>query len=165
MRKNEAPKKDAVKDNTTKAIRRQQRSLSTALLLGVLAIVLLVNILANTLVDRFDISIDLSSEQIYRLTDDSIEIAKSIDKPVTIYCLDSKDKFLTRLREVITRYEKSSDQIRVEYVDLIKNRAFRKPMKGWDTLPPSAALLSSAAIRGRSSRCTISMRSTRPRGF
>ena len=82
----------------------------------VIAIAVVVNLMAGALpADKMEI--DLTSQSIFTLSDQTKRIASSLDKDVTLYLLAQsgyEDDTITRLLE---RYEALSGHIRVEYVD------------------------------------------------
>ncbi len=93
--------------------------------------IILINVISNVLVERFNIlSFDLSSNQINQLSDDSIDIINSIDEEMTIKILASKSDIqaegdlYVQADAVANQYDKRSDNITLEYVDLYANPSY-----------------------------------------
>jgi ABC-2 type transport system permease protein len=99
---------------------------STVVIIGVLAIVLFVNILATLFVNRFPVKIDLTSSKLYQLTDVTKNYLKQIDRPVDIYILSSETDQDKDTREVLDNYAKANSNITVQNIDPEKNPTFGK---------------------------------------
>ena len=52
-----------------------------------LAVVIVVTVLANVLLEQIPMSVDLTAESLYTITDTTKNILKDLDKDVTIYAL------------------------------------------------------------------------------
>lgn len=83
------------------------------------------NLAVNTLPETYT-SIDMTSQKLYSLTDTTKEMAKSLEKDVYIYVLDSQDGQDLTLGETLKRYDALSDHITVEYKDPVTNPNFYK---------------------------------------
>ena len=107
--------------------RLKHGSLATIVTIGFIAAVVLVNIIASMLVERFPMDIDLTSDSIFELTDDSIDYIQNLDQEITINVLATEDAFSSQndyyrqAYEVIEKYEKYSSHITVKYIDLYTN--------------------------------------------
>lgn len=105
-------------------------SFATAFTAAFLAIIVLLNVILSVVVEKFPISIDLTENSIFMLTDDSIDYLKTLDKDVTITVLadektfSSNGGYYTQAVEVINKYQQYSDHVTVRYVDLVKNPTF-----------------------------------------
>lgn len=92
-----------------------------------IAIVVAINIVANILTDKYSLKVDLTSNKVFSLTEDSINYISSLNKDVEIIILNSKDKFLAngdyyiQSDAVINEYANYSDRISVTYVDPDEN--------------------------------------------
>ena len=64
--------------------RRNIRVTAIAVTAVVAVAVVLLNIVVGVLADRFPLSIDLTEDEVYSLTDEGIKIAEQIDKDVTV---------------------------------------------------------------------------------
>lgn len=80
----------------------------------VLAIFLMVNYLGYRHHKRWD----LTREQLFSLSDRSLEVARELERDVTVYLLLSKgDPSYRDLDELLERYRSVSDKIAVEHID------------------------------------------------
>lgn len=102
------------------------------------AIVVLVNFLFGLIMDRFPATVDLTEDNIYELSDESVKFTKKLKTPTTFYiCMDkSAMKNITAYQEVKQAYEivksypKYNSNIKIEYVDLTKNPSFAQKYSG-----------------------------------
>jgi len=89
-------------------------------------LVVFVNLAANQIPDGYR-EIDITDNGINSLTDDSIEVAKSIEDSITIYMLSSEDDSNT-YRDMIVKnaklYAFENSNITFEFVDPIENPTF-----------------------------------------
>ena len=98
----------------------------TTTLLIVVALVL-VNLLTIYITDRYPVSIDLTPQKVFGLTEQSKEYLSKLEQPVSIQVMTNEDTFIAsgdyyvQAIKVIQEYEKYSDQISLEYVDLLQN--------------------------------------------
>lgn len=105
-------------------------TISTIITVLFIAVVILINVLVNYLSSNHNLSLDLTKDQIFNLTDDSKNYIRSIDKDVEIIILNSEDKFtsngdyFTQASYVIKQYDINSDKISVKYVDITENPTF-----------------------------------------
>lgn len=105
-------------------------SFATAFTAAFLAVIVLLNIICSVLVEKYPISIDLTEDSIFMLTDDSIDYLKTLDKDVKITVLadeaafTSYGSYYTQAVEVINKYAQYSKHVTVNYVDLVKNPTF-----------------------------------------
>lgn len=96
---------------------------STGMIAAAVAIVVVANIVLDEMPSTWT-SVDLTSEKLYSLTDQTKEYVKGIDEDVTIYVLVNKDSRDITLSQTLERYEDLSDHIKVEYVDPQVNPRF-----------------------------------------
>ncbi len=66
---------------------------ATLVTIGVVILTLMLNVVFSALGDRFPLTLDLSAEKVFSLSDESKEIAKSLVKPVQIVVFASEDTF------------------------------------------------------------------------
>lgn len=96
---------------------------STGSIVLVLAIVVAVNIVMGEMPSSWT-SIDVTSEKLYSLTDQTKEFVAGMDEDVTIYVIVAEDSQDTILGQTLQRYEDLSGHITVEYVDPNVNPRF-----------------------------------------
>ena len=83
----------------------------------VIAILGAINFLAN----RYNKSADLTANKRYTLSDQTANIAKSLNQDVTISFWDRPDSFI-QAHDLLDRYDNLSPKIKVVYQDIEKNR-------------------------------------------
>lgn len=81
-----------------------------------LAIVVAVNVFANELPEKAK-SVDLTSQNLYTLTDDSVNLVKNLKQDVTLYVLSSEKSADDTVARTLSNYEDASSHIKVEYID------------------------------------------------
>lgn len=129
-----APKKRRTRIDTR---RLRYGGMATAMTAAAVAVVVLVNIVAGILNDRFPIKLDLTADKLYTLSDDSREIAKSVKKDTVITVFGEQSTFsnpntgepnldtvFKQFYEVTRQYDSlSGSKIKTTYVDLISSPA------------------------------------------
>lgn len=101
--------------------------MSTILTIVFVAVVVLVNVVATVLFDRYPVTIDLTKDKIYSISDKSEEYVKKIDTDVLITVFAEEDAFkgLTtytrQADEVMKKYSKYNSKIKYRYVDIDSN--------------------------------------------
>lgn len=96
---------------------------SSGMILASVAIVVVINLFIGQLPSTWT-SIDLTSQKLYSLTDQTKEFVKNLEEDITIYVLVSEDEQDTILGQTLARYNDLSDHITVEYVDPTINPRF-----------------------------------------
>lgn len=102
-------------------------SLATALTVIVVAIVVVINVIATNVTDRFDLTLDLTNDDIFTISQDTIDYLSDIQQDVQIIVLSDKSNFedkaiyYKQASEVIQKYAKYSDKVTVEYINMNKN--------------------------------------------
>lgn len=81
-------------------------------------IILAVLIAVNILVEKLDISWDLSREGIYTISDQTTSILEGLNQDITIYIISSEEDFPIGYKQIINQYTKTSNHIKVVYRDL-----------------------------------------------
>lgn len=137
--KNKENKKDikthSIK-NYFKDKRKRYKAISTVTVVFAIIIAVLINIGASALDNKFGLSLDLTKNKFFRLTDSSINYIKNIDKDIEIIVLSNEENFTAagdyfiQANSVIKDYSKNSDKITVRYVDLNENPAFSDNFPG-----------------------------------
>lgn len=95
--------------------------------IGFIVIVIILNFITSILVERFPIDIDLTSNQAFKLTQESIDYIESLDKEITIDILaDEKtfqnaSEYYAQAAKVIEQYTRYSDKIKLLYTDIYSN--------------------------------------------
>ena len=101
--------------------------MSSVLTIVFVAVVVLVNIIATILFDRYPVTIDLTKDNIYSISDKSEEYVKKIDTDVLITVFAEEDAFKSlttytrQADEVMKKYSKYNSKIEYRYVDVDSN--------------------------------------------
>ena len=82
-----------MKKNLLNRRRFKYGSLATIITVGFIVAVVLLNVVCTLLLERYPLSIDLTSDNRFKLTDESVEFVKSIDEDVTILVLADESTF------------------------------------------------------------------------
>lgn len=98
---------------------------STGAILLAAAFVFVVNLVISELPGSW-VNIDITSEKLYSLTDQTLDYLKTIDQDVTIYVLSSESGEDSTVGQTLKNYADRSKHITVEYVDPAVNPKFYK---------------------------------------
>lgn len=96
---------------------------SSGMIVAALAVTIVANLLVGQLPSTWT-SLDLTSNKLYSLTDQTKEFLAGMDEDVTIYVLVSEENEDSMLGQTLDRYEAMSEHITVQYVDPIQNPRF-----------------------------------------
>ena len=95
-----------------------------------IAIVIVLNLILFALSNKYNLSLDLTNDQSFTLTSQSIDYIKGINKDVEITLLSDEETFkntneyFAKAHSVLSQYSKYSDKIKITYVDVAKNPIF-----------------------------------------
>lgn len=133
---NKGKKKKEKKERVKKDHRKlRYGGMATAVTAIVVALVIVLNVVVDILADRYPLNLDLTSNQQFSLTENSVEIAQSIDKDVQVTVFLAEENFqnpsasTTQLNDMLREFYRAMQQYRtysdghvtVEYVDLNLN--------------------------------------------
>ena len=131
-KKTSAPAKNT--DGNEKGMSRKTRHaiISAAISIVTIAAVVLVNIIASTLTEKFTgFTSDITAMRSFELSDQSIEVANNVGKKVEITFLSDKntyvelDPYCKQTSYIAENLAKASDgMISVQYIDLLRNPRF-----------------------------------------
>lgn len=102
-------------------------TMSTIFTIMFLVVLVMVNIVATSVFDKYPLTIDLTENKKFSVSDTTIDYIENIDTDVKITVLCNEETFISineytqQANEVLKRYEKYNDKISVRYVDLISN--------------------------------------------
>ena len=105
-------------------------SFATALTVLFIAAVVLVNVVATMLFDRFPMSLDLTSNSIYSVSQETVDYVEGIDVLVDITVMATEDEYraisdyTVQCAELLAKYEQYNPNINVSYKDLLSNPDF-----------------------------------------
>lgn len=125
---NEEPKNKKNTEKQKKAHKKLKHgSMAIAFTAVFVAVLVLINIVATQIFERFPLSFDMTSNASYSISDETIDYVKSIDKDVKITVLAEKDDFdaqnvyTLQADEVLQKYAQYNSKIKIEYVDFLSN--------------------------------------------
>ena len=98
----------------------------------VIGIAVLLNVILTLVSERYPLSLDLTKNNIYDLSEDTVAYLGGLDKDVTIHILATRQSLsysydyldLVQAAKTIEAYSKYSDRVSVDYVDLAANPGF-----------------------------------------
>ncbi len=105
-------------------------TLATAISAGFLVVVILLNVIASVITSKYPVSLDLTSDSRFDITQESKDYIKSLSKDVEIIVLNTEEAFTAsntyyeQANEILKSYDQNSDKISLEYIDVIKNPTF-----------------------------------------
>lgn len=106
-------------------------SIATAITVVIIVIVVLMNVIVNILSDKVNMSIDLTENGTFEISQQSIDYLESVDEPVSIVCLSDELTFQTstyiyykQAYEVLKKYSIYNDNITLEFVDMVENPTY-----------------------------------------
>ncbi len=68
----------------------------------VLVVIIVINVIATTLYNKYPLSFDLTADQHFTITDENQEYIRNINKPVTIYALSPETDYATNLQTMLS---------------------------------------------------------------
>lgn len=102
-------------------------TMATVLTVFFIAIVVMINVVASVIFDRYPLTIDLTENNKYSISEKSVDYVKAIDSEITITVLAEEQAFAAvneytvQAQELLRRYREYNANIKVKYVDLLKN--------------------------------------------
>lgn len=142
-----------------KSPNRRLRYGGMAVMVTVLVVVgaVVLNILADVLFDRFPLSVDLTSDDRYTVSQETVDMIKTVDRPVEIIAffkeedIDNPGTTLTemntvykQLHETWNQYKKQSGgKVTVQYVDLTSQPALLAQYKSYGDIQEGSILFRS----------------------
>ena len=128
--KKEALKAAFSKDKFTSR-RFKHGGLAIIIIILFLVGVVVINMIAGTLNDKYPyFSWDLTRDQTFDMTQESIDYVKGLDKDIKITVLNDEDSFVAggqyyqQANNIIKQYPQYNSRITLEYVDVNKNPAY-----------------------------------------
>lgn len=119
-----------MKNNNTAPSRKfKYSSFSTIFIIVFIAVIILINILASALQARFPLSLDLTKDRVFSLSDTTKEYVSKIEGEINIYVLQPESSFSgntagARMSEAFAQYTKINPNVKVTYMDFAANPAF-----------------------------------------
>ena len=111
---------------------RGRQMMLTAYVLLLVAVAAAVFAVACAAVDRFGWKLDLTQDQVFRLTDTTRDILAELERPVDLIYCNAENDADSNIKEVLRRYAGASGQIEIQYLDLAANPAAVEEWAGRD---------------------------------
>lgn len=114
-------KKSDIKNKFSNAVKTKQfkkGSYSTAVMVIILGIAIVINLLVGSLPTSFK-NIDISSNEFYTIGDVSKEVIDNIQYDIDIIVTTAKADVDTRISTLLDKYADSSEHISIEYIDSV----------------------------------------------
>lgn len=108
----------------------RQGSVATAITVIVIALIVVFNMVITSLSGRYGLSLDLTTNKIFGITEETKTFLKNLNKDVQIYILSTEQAFVSggtyfvQADEVIKKYAQESGRVTLEYIDLVRNPTF-----------------------------------------
>ena len=106
-------------------------AVATAITVGFVALVVVVNIIATLLLEKYPLTLDMTSSGKYEISQESIDYVTGIDRNVSIYVLadesyfsDPSSTYAYQVGEVLKKYSQYNDKVTLSYIDLETNPGF-----------------------------------------
>lgn len=111
-------------------------SVAAAITVVVVAIVVLVNVIVNIASNKVNMSLDLTENGKFEISQQTIDYLSTMNQPVEIVCLSDEVTFQTEAYiyyktayEVLKKYSIYSDNITLTFVDMIENPTYAERYK------------------------------------
>ncbi len=102
-------------------------TLATVITVIFIAVVVVVNLIAGNLTTRKDLKLDLTKDQLYEVSQDTIDYVKSIKSDVEIAVMAKESNFTTgstyikMVLETLKKYEQNSEHVEINFYDVASN--------------------------------------------
>ena len=94
---------------------------SALLIAGFIIAMVVINLIAGMLVDKFSLKIDLTKEKIYEISDTTKTLLKGINTDINIIMFAEGGNPIPTVKEILDRFTKENPKIKLQVVDPIKN--------------------------------------------
>lgn len=128
-----APKKEEGKKTkpvSGRGKRLKYGALSVVFTIIFVAAIVLINIIFNMVLDRFDISADLTDNSMYSIDESTVNYIKAIDSNITITVtveetdFENAGTYYKQVSEIVKTFAANNTKITAQYLDLDSNPAF-----------------------------------------
>lgn len=119
--------KERTPEQQQKYVKLRRSWISAAGVAMVLAAVILINLIATTLTDRYDLNIDLTTSRLYEITEDTQTMLHELEDTIDITILSAeddfeKDTYYNKVHTLLRKYQNlAGDRLNVSYVDPYTN--------------------------------------------
>ncbi len=125
--------KNAEKNEKKKFNKRKLKygSVATAITVIVAAVVVVINIIMNLASNKVNMSIDLTTNGNFEISQQTVDYLATVTEPVSIVCMSDELTFQTsnyiyykQAYEVLKKYSIYNDLVSLEFVDMVKNPTY-----------------------------------------
>ncbi len=112
------------------SIQKKAGILSVSITMVIVVCLILLNVIMAVLTEKYPLKLDLTSNKVFQLSQDSIDYLAGLEKPVHITIMNTRESFLrggdyfAQAVSVIEQYTKYNPNITLEYEDLMANPAY-----------------------------------------
>lgn len=106
-------------------------SVATAVTVIVIAVVVMVNVIVNLAGERVNMSIDLTENGTFEISQESIDYITAVNEPVSIVCMSDELTFQTsnyiyfkQAYEVLKKYTYYNENVKLEFVNMVENPTY-----------------------------------------
>jgi hypothetical protein len=116
--------------NFFKSRRFKQGTVATVFTALVVVMVVIINMVATALSNRYNMTVDLTEGSVFTLAQESKDFLAAMEKDVVVNVLSTEDEFtgqgiyFTQANEVVKRYAQQQPRITVRYVDIVQDPTF-----------------------------------------
>ncbi|HHX57327.1 MAG TPA: hypothetical protein GX710_04850 [Clostridiales bacterium] len=119
--KTESISEDKVKRFDSKKLR--YGTLATAITAIFIVVVVLINVIVGIVMDKYPLKADLTANKIYEVSEKTINYLEGIKSDVEIVVMSDETLYKAnsnykKASEVLEKYAKYSDKIKVKYIDM-----------------------------------------------
>ena len=111
---------------------RRYGGIATAITVGVIAVIVVLNVLVTALNTRFPLSVDLTSDKRFTLSEQSKEYLQKVESDITIYLMMPKEEFES-IGDPGSRVPPALEPVSYTHLDVYKRQAPFRPI----ILPPT----------------------------
>lgn len=97
-----------------------------ALIALVIAMVILINVIAGILGEKYDLKVDVTGGGVFTLAPETEEVVDALNKEITVYYATNAENRNSRYQEILGKFEKSSDFIKVSEVNIDTDPGFAR---------------------------------------
>lgn len=94
---------------------------SALLIAGFIIAMVVINLIAGTLVDKFSLKIDLTKEKLYEISDTTKTLLKGINSDINIIMFAEGGTPIPTIKEILDRFANENPKIKVQVIDPVKN--------------------------------------------
>lgn len=93
-------------------------------LIGALILFILTNIFFSLASARWTLRLDTTANKLYELSTTTLDVLSGLESDTKVYVLENEADFPAVLRELLSRYARTSDKLSIEYIDPYENPVF-----------------------------------------